>query len=288
MINIVSQALAVFLHVALVVLLGMVSLEIVVSERPTNGMVIELIDFAQALPELQPLSAATSDSSSSNPQRPEGEPEAVEVTPKQPPRTTTEIKSNSPAAELVLKNKASISQPKGKSIRERPGQVVSAKPAIQPMLSERVPTNLGTTDLSDLLMIQRRDPEPSIDKSANLESTIGETARQDLKGLTYRQKVDLAEKIRSQVTPCWNPPPANDAAAVRVRLRFRLDRHGRVVRKPVQTAVSGISEASAAYINLLTNSGRNAILMCSPLKLPSELYDAWADVEVEFNSRGLR
>jgi hypothetical protein len=41
-------------------------------------------------------------------------------------------------------------------------------------------------------------------------------------------------------------------------------------------------------MNLLANSGRRAIVLCAPLELPAELYDAWAEVEVEFDPRDLR
>ena len=106
--------------------------------------------------------------------------------------------------------------------------------------------------------------------------------------VVYGQKIDLAEKVRAQVMPCWNPPPADGLASTSVRLRFRLDRDGRVVGQPVRSGVTGQNQVSTAYINLLTNSGRRAVLMCSPLRLPPELYEAWADVEVEFDPRDLR
>ena len=106
--------------------------------------------------------------------------------------------------------------------------------------------------------------------------------------------VVLLAVVATGVTVEWEAfdddtaPPADGPTSASVRLSFRLDRNGRVVGQPVRSGVTGQNQVSTAYINLLTNSGRRAVLMCSPLRLPPELYEAWADVEVEFDSRDLR
>ena len=108
-------------------------------------------------------------------------------------------------------------------------------------------------------------------------------------GLTIRQRTNLAEMIRSQITPCWNPPQVEETSGhVTVLMRIKLGIDGAVAGAPVVSHVSGKTAANGAYANAVTGSVRRAILRCSPLKLPSELYEAWADVEINFDPRDVQ
>ncbi len=220
-------------------------------------------------------------------------PAAAEVpnAPSTPAVRNIEVGSKSAASEALPEGRALEAQPVPAPVRdpvvEETAERSPAIPAAEPEPKKVGPARLETAVLSDLVAPARSDAKPTRLNSATLGSAVGKAAPRGVQALTFQQRVDLAKKIRSQVTPCWNPPPADDSASVSVRLRFKLDRKGRVVGQPTQSAVTGQGEASAAYINLLTNSGRRAVLMCSPLQLPPELYHAWADVEVEFDPRDL-
>ena len=107
-------------------------------------------------------------------------------------------------------------------------------------------------------------------------------------GLSIRQRTNLADMIRSQITPCWNPPQAEDNSGhVTIVMRIRLGRDGGVLGTPALSRIGGQTAANGAYANALAGSVRRAILRCAPLRLPPELYDAWADVELNFDPRDI-
>lgn len=106
--------------------------------------------------------------------------------------------------------------------------------------------------------------------------------------MTIRQRTNLADMIRSQITPCWNPPQAEDNSGhVTIVMQIRLDRDGNVLGTPALSRIGGQTPANGAYANALAGSVRRAILRCAPLRLPPELYDAWADVELNFDPRDI-
>jgi hypothetical protein len=289
-----SNALAAVLHVALVLLLGRITFAPHEDEQRKKGMTIEIIDFEHAMPDARP---AIADAPASVPAQSSArdtlsvEPETAAM-PSAPARSEPAVAPKLAASDFVSESPATVplpsTAPTPAPIVEEPAQVAKAAPAAQPKPSTATPARLDTGAFSGVREVASRDARPLRLNSATLGSAVGKATPRGLQGLTFRQKIDLAEKVRAQVMPCWNPPTADGPASASVRLKFRLDREGRVVGQPVQSGVTGQNEASAAYINLLTNSGRRAVLMCSPLRLPPELYEAWADVEVEFDPRDLR
>jgi hypothetical protein len=122
--------------------------------------------------------------------------------------------------------------------------------------------------------------------SAAIGSVIGQAVPKGVAGLTVRQRANLTDMIRSQITPCWNPPVAEgNSGHVTVLMRISLDRAGGVSGTPSVSRITGRTPANAAYANALSSSVRRAVLRCSPLTLPAELYDAWANVELNFDPK---
>ncbi|TCD15437.1 cell envelope integrity protein TolA [Oricola cellulosilytica] len=85
------------------------------------------------------------------------------------------------------------------------------------------------------------------------------------------------DALRAQIQACWSPPAALDASSLKVSVRFKLDQAGMVDGRPSVTASSGNQAAD--------ESARRAILICGQrgYKLPTEKYDAWRDVVVNFD-----
>lgn len=292
----VSNALAVILHIAVVLLLGRVTFAIQEAEPRKKGMEIEIIDLAHAMPVSRPVIADAPPATRSQPQARNDvseEPETVAVR-SASVRPEPEVVPKAVPLDTAYESRSAVPQPApapiAKPVANEPSQVASASLEAQPEAEPGAGrgARLDTAALSGLRNIASSNAKPSRLNSATISSSVGKAAPKGIQGLTFRQKIDLAEKVRAQVMPCWNPPPADGLGSASVRLSFRLDRNGRVVGQPVQSGVTGQSQVSTAYINLLTNSGRRAVLMCSPLRLPPELYEAWAAVEVEFDPRDLR
>ena len=128
-------------------------------------------------------------------------------------------------------------------------------------------------------------PSRGFDRSALGAAVLG--ARPSGAGrLSMRQKVDLASLIRRQITPCWNPPSMTEnPGIVTVTLRIRLEPNGEVTGTPSVSSVSGATPSNQAYVTAMVGSVRRAVLRCAPLSLPADLYDAWSDVELNFDPR---
>ena len=99
-----------------------------------------------------------------------------------------------------------------------------------------------------------------------------------------RAAATLAQAIRAQVAPCWNPPTGGrDVRRMTVVVRVNYSRDGRVIGLPVADTPTGQTAANADYARAFAETARRAVLRCQPLKLPAELYDLWGSVEINFD-----
>ena len=74
---------------------------------------------------------------------------------------------------------------------------------------------------------------------------------------------------------------------VEIVLHIQLDRGGNVIGSPSVVRIAGQNGRNGAYANTLAGSVRRAVLRCAPIKLPSELYEAWSNVELNFDPRDI-
>lgn len=95
----------------------------------------------------------------------------------------------------------------------------------------------------------------------------------------------LVQAIRGQIVPCWNPPQGL-ARPSTVTLRIQLAPDGRVDGRPEITAISGERDRDAR--RAFDESAKRAVLQCAPLRLPADLYEAWRDIELNFDPKDLR
>lgn len=295
MIERASSAASVAIHVFVIALLAMTTVKAPQDSKPENGMEFEIVDFEYAMPSMSrvlpsPTEVQQQDDATRSPQR-----SATSAMMEQPQASIASMPIpplRRPKFEKVAVAPVSVPSlgpgPQQPVVAIRPARAVTAQAPVDAGRSIPVetagPPRLNASELSRSIGSGEARPQRARINSAALGTAIGEAAPRGVPGLTLRQRADLAAMVRSQVIPCWNPPPPDNAASAVVSLRFRLDRDGRVIGKP---AVSGQFDEQSPYLNLLANSARRAILLCAPLDLPSELYDAWAEVEVEFDPRDL-
>ena len=125
--------------------------------------------------------------------------------------------------------------------------------------------------------------------SAALGSALGRAVPKGEGALTEHQRINLKELIRKQIHPCWNPPGKEGGEGlVAVALRIRLDRSGRLSGEPFGIVVTGQTGSNSAYARGLASSVVRAVKRCTPLDLPSELYAAWAEIELNFDPRDIQ
>src|SRR3546814_18086176 len=92
----------------------------------------------------------------------------------------------------------------------------------------------------------------------------------------------LAQAIRQQIQPCWNPPAGGEDVAKLVtilRIQFRKD--GTVVGQPQVTDQAGVTGNNQSYARQHGEAPKRAVLRCQPLQLPAALYELWH--ELAFN-----
>jgi hypothetical protein len=88
------------------------------------------------------------------------------------------------------------------------------------------------------------------------------------------------DALRGQVQRCWNiPAGAVDAQDLRVSVKFRLDRTGALEGSPEVIRGGG----GAGVERAAAESARRAVARCAPYNLPSEKYETWAEVIVNFD-----
>ena len=103
--------------------------------------------------------------------------------------------------------------------------------------------------------------------------------------ITGAQMASLAAAIAAQVKPCYVVPAGGtDAGNIITVLRLRFKPDGSTATAPTITDQSGVTGSNQAYARQMGEAARRAVLRCSPLRLPAELYEGgWEDIEFVFN-----
>jgi len=103
-----------------------------------------------------------------------------------------------------------------------------------------------------------------------------------------RAAATLAQAIRAQVAPCWNPPIGGaDVKKMTVVIRADFGRDGRVIGVPTVVGQTGATAGNGDYARAFAETARRAVLRCSPLSLPPKLYDLWKSVEINFDPESM-
>lgn len=115
----------------------------------------------------------------------------------------------------------------------------------------------------------------------------GTQARASISGAAMN---GLAAAIKRQVQPCYDlgalgGTPAMEITTV-LRIRFNKDGSVASAQKVEQT---GITPANGRYAQQMAEVSRAAVLRCSPLHLPAELYEGgWEQIEMGFIPRQMQ
>lgn len=88
-----------------------------------------------------------------------------------------------------------------------------------------------------------------------------------------------------QVKRCYRTPRvAHAAKQIVTRLRVRYAADGTLSGLPTILSQSGVTPANEAYSGLMGEAAVLAVIRCSPLKLPPELYArGWDEFELTFS-----
>ncbi len=142
---------------------------------------------------------------------------------------------------------------------------------------------LDTATLSNLINKALPKAKTKPLNTSDLAKTI-QAAQPKNAVIDPRAAATLAQAIRAQVAPCWNPPiGGGDVRKMTVIIQANYSKEGVLVGQPVVVSQTGVTRQNGDYARAFAETARRAVLRCSPLKLPSELYSLWKSVEINFD-----
>lgn len=157
------------------------------------------------------------------------------------------------------------------------------KPVTKAAPAKPEAARLDAQELSNLidksLPKAKTKPRDTSDFAKSVELAIPKGARLDA-----RATASLEAAIRSQIAPCWNPPIGGaDVKKMTVVLHIDLRRDGTVIGRPEVVRQTGVTLGNGDYARVFAETARRAVLRCSPLKLPPEMFEAWKSFELNFD-----
>ncbi len=92
------------------------------------------------------------------------------------------------------------------------------------------------------------------------------------------------DALRSRLMQCWNPPAGvADAKDLVVQVQFQLQQDGSLIASP-----RVMNRGSNALFQVAAESAVRAVQRCAPFNfLPAAKYDAWKEVEINFDPRDM-
>lgn len=164
-----------------------------------------------------------------------------------------------------------------------------SKPTPKPPVAKPAPPKppapkpLDTAQLSNLINKSLPKAATKPLNTSELAKTI-ESAQASAATIDPRAAATLAQAIRAQVAPCWNPPIGGaDVRRMTVVIAAEYAPDGRVIGTPRVLSQTGVSADNGDYARAFAETARRAVLRCSPLKLPADLYPQWKSVEINFD-----
>lgn len=97
----------------------------------------------------------------------------------------------------------------------------------------------------------------------------------------------ITETAAVQVKRCYRAPKlAKSARQISTRLRVYYAPDGQLATLPVLVAQAGVNESNRAHAAAMAEAAMLAVVRCSPLTLPPELYQAgWDEFELTFSPK---
>jgi hypothetical protein len=149
------------------------------------------------------------------------------------------------------------------------------------------PKPLDTSTLSNLInkALPKAKQKP-LDTSALAKSI--QAAQPKNAVVDPRAAATLAQAIRAQVAPCWNPPiGGQDVRKMTVLIHAEFAPDGSLSVAPSVVSQTGTSGQNADYARAFAETARRAVLRCAPLKLPANLYSLWKSVDINFDPEAM-
>ncbi|ODU22233.1 MAG: hypothetical protein ABS87_02465 [Sphingomonas sp. SCN 67-18] len=119
--------------------------------------------------------------------------------------------------------------------------------------------------------------------AAQATSARGQTPRASAIGAQAMS--GLASALFRQFKPCYElgSMAGTEAMSINTVLRLRYRKDGSVAVAPEVVEQTGVTGGNSSYARQMAEIARRAVLRCSPVSLPAELYEGgWDDFELRF------
>jgi outer membrane biosynthesis protein TonB len=97
-------------------------------------------------------------------------------------------------------------------------------------------------------------------------------------------QASLAAEIRRQLKPHWKAPTGADVELLRTQVSISLAANGNVTSIEI-VGTTGQNASNRPQVRLHQEQAERAVRLASPLRLPSEFYEAWKQMTVTFDRR---
>ncbi len=100
-------------------------------------------------------------------------------------------------------------------------------------------------------------------------------------GLTLSEE----DALKAQIFGCWSIPlglPYNDNLLVRIKLQLKPD--GTIIKSEILDHAR-MNKPGQGFYKVLAESALRAITMCQPLRVPTEGYERWKELQLNFDAR---
>jgi hypothetical protein len=108
-------------------------------------------------------------------------------------------------------------------------------------------------------------------------------------GPDRRLVAEAVAKAATQVQACYRTPKIpREGRQITIVLRVRYSSDGTLIGLPGLVAQRGVSPDNQLYATRMAEAATLAVIRCSPLHLPPELYQGgWDDFELTFSPRAV-
>jgi colicin import membrane protein len=165
-------------------------------------------------------------------------------------------------------------QPQQQATRPEP-QREPERPAQEPQQAQQPSEESAFNEDEIAALLNRDEAQGGGAQRSSDQAALG--GRQTTGAVLSQSEID---SLRSQVSRCWNPPVgAAEAESMVVSIRLRLDPSGALDGNPEVVSGGGSSMAERAA----ADAARRAVMRCAPFNAPADKYEAWADVQFNFD-----
>jgi outer membrane biosynthesis protein TonB len=246
---------------------------------PADEMVpVEFVDIAEAPRVTEPPKPSIK----AAPQETTAPPEPAPTPDTAPPKP--DITPPVPTDAVPLPEKKPTPPEKPQPEKAKPEKAKPEKTKVEPKPDAK-PLDMST--LSNLIdkALPKAKTKP-LDTSSLAKSIAAAQPRNAT--IDPRAAATLAQAIKSQVAPCWNPPIGGaDVRKMTVLIRADFGRDGRLIGVPSVVSQTGVSAGNGDYARAFAETARRAVLRCTPLKLPADMYDLWKSVVINFDPESM-